>query len=158
MVKSSQYVDQALIRDLANLLTETNLSEIEVEQGQQLRIRVARHSSAVEQKQATAQPVIQQTADPASEFPSSDSLPHDPAKHPGILTSPMVGTAYHAPEPGAPPFVKLGSSVKTGQNLLIIEAMKTMNLITATRDGTVTKILFDDGQPVEYGEPLLIID
>ena len=82
----------------------------------------------------------------------------DPAKHPGVVTSPMVGTAYRAPEPGAKPFVDIGSKVKAGDTLLIIEAMKTMNQIPAPRAGTVTQILFEDGQPVEFGEPLMIIE
>ena len=90
--------------------------------------------------------------------PSPRPTPIDPAKHPGAVTSPMVGTAYRAPEPGAKPFVEVGSTVTAGQTLLIIEAMKTMNQIPAPRAGTVTQILVEDGQPVEYGEPLLIIE
>ncbi|MDI1344354.1 MAG: acetyl-CoA carboxylase, biotin carboxyl carrier protein, partial [Pseudolabrys sp.] len=82
----------------------------------------------------------------------------DPAKHPGVVTSPMVGTAYGAAEPGAKPFVEVGSTVKAGDTLLIIEAMKTMNQIPAPRGGTVTQVLFEDGQPVEFGEPLVIIE
>ena len=82
----------------------------------------------------------------------------DPAQHPGVVTSPMVGTAYRAPEPGAKPFIDVGSVVKAGDTLLIIEAMKTMNQIPAPRSGTVTQILFEDAQPVEFGEPLMIIE
>ena len=82
----------------------------------------------------------------------------DPAKHPGVVTSPMVGTAYRSPEPGAKPFVDVGSAVKAGETLLIIEAMKTMNQIPAPRAGTVVQILIEDGQPVEFGEPLMIIE
>jgi acetyl-CoA carboxylase biotin carboxyl carrier protein len=86
------------------------------------------------------------------------SAPLDPAKHPGVVTSPMVGTAYTGPEPGAKPYVEVGSRVKAGETLLIIEAMKTMNQIPAPRAGTVTQILFEDGRPVEFGEPLVIIE
>ena len=84
--------------------------------------------------------------------------PLDPAKHPGVVISPMVGTAYGSPEPGAKPFIEIGSQVKAGDTLLIIEAMKTMNQIPAPRAGTVIQILFEDGQPVEFGEPLVIIE
>ncbi|MGB8548003.1 MAG: biotin/lipoyl-containing protein, partial [Xanthobacteraceae bacterium] len=82
----------------------------------------------------------------------------DPAQHPGVVTSPMVGTAYRAPEPGAKPFIEVGSTVEAGATLLVIEAMKTMNQIPAPRSGTVVQILFEDAQPVEFGEPLLIIE
>lgn len=88
----------------------------------------------------------------------SVSKPIDPAKHPGVVKSPMVGTAYTAPEPGARPYIEVGAKVKSGETLLIIEAMKTMNQIPAPRGGTVTQILFEDGQPVEFGEPLVIIE
>jgi acetyl-CoA carboxylase biotin carboxyl carrier protein len=89
---------------------------------------------------------------------AADSGAIDPAKHPGVVTSPMVGTAYAAPEPGARPFVEVGSRVRTGDTLLIIEAMKTMNQIPSPRAGTVIQILIEDGQPVEFGEPLMIIE
>ena len=88
----------------------------------------------------------------------SAAAPLDPAKHPGVVISPMVGTAYGAPEPGAKPFIEIGSKVKVGDTLLIVEAMKTMNQIPAPRGGTVIQILFEDGQPVEFGEPLVIIE
>jgi acetyl-CoA carboxylase biotin carboxyl carrier protein len=94
----------------------------------------------------------------ASSVPQPDLSIIDHAKHPGVVTSPMVGTAYAAPEPGAKLFVEVGTNVKAGQTLLIVEAMKTMNQIPAPRDGTVTQILFEDGQPVEFGEPLMIIE
>jgi acetyl-CoA carboxylase biotin carboxyl carrier protein len=87
-----------------------------------------------------------------------DNAPIDPSKHPGVVISPMVGTAYASAEPGAKPFIDIGSRVKSGDTLLIIEAMKTMNQIPATRSGTVMQILFEDGQPVEFGEPLVIIE
>ena len=90
--------------------------------------------------------------------PQPVAAPLDPAKHPGVVNSPMVGTAYAAPEPGAKPFIEIGTQVKAGDTLLVVEAMKTMNQIPAPRAGTVTQILFEDGQPVEFGEPLVIIE
>ena len=147
-------VDHALILELTKLLDETGLTEIEIEQNGQ-RVRVAR--GAVAAAPATAAP--RATSAPAPQ-PVAESIakPMDPAKHPGVVTSPMVGTAYGAAEPGAKPFVEIGSTVKAGDTLLIIEAMKTMNQIPAPRGGTVTQVLFDDGQPVEFGEPLVIIE
>lgn len=136
-------VDHALILELTKLLDETGLTEIEIEQNGQ-RVRVARGAVA-------AAPAPQPVAE-------SIAKPLDPAKHPGVVTSPMVGTAYGAAEPGAKPFVEVGSTVKAGDTLLIIEAMKTMNQIPAPRGGTITQVLFDDGQPVEFGEPLVIIE
>jgi len=142
-------VDQSLIRDLAALLTETDLTEIEVEQDD-FRIRVAReraYSVAVPAPAPHApQPAAAPAAAPASKEPAA-----------GTVTSPMVGTAYHAPEPGAKPFVEVGSKVTVGQTLLIVEAMKTMNPIASPSVGTVVEILVEDGQPVEYGEPLIVI-
>jgi acetyl-CoA carboxylase biotin carboxyl carrier protein len=139
---------QRVVRALAALLDETGLTEIEVEQGG-LRVRVARQHAA-------------QPAHPAVTVPltAAASLPAgvDPAQHPGVVTSPMVGTAYRSPEPGAKPFIEVGSTVEAGATLLIIEAMKTMNQIPAPRSGTVVQILFEDAQPVEFGEPLLIIE
>ena len=98
------------------------------------------------------------TAIPAGFFNSPSPLPVDPAQHPGVVASPMVGTVYLAPEPGARPFVEVGTVVKIGEPLMIIEAMKTMNQIPAPRPGTVIQILVEDGQPVEYGQPLMIIE
>jgi acetyl-CoA carboxylase biotin carboxyl carrier protein len=148
--------EQDLIRELAKLLDETGLSEIEVER-EGVRVRVARQS--VTQVFAGAPshvPPIPAVA-PA---PAVTGVPlaTDPAKHPGVVASPMVGTAFRSPEPTAKPFVDIGSAVKAGDPLLIIEAMKTMNQIPAPRSGTVTQILFEDGQPVEYGESLMIIE
>lgn len=142
-------VDQELIRQLASLLKETDLSEIEIETGS-LKLRVARQVNQV------TVPIAAPAVAPAAAAPAAPA-PTD-ASHPGALTSPMVGTAYLAAEPGAAPFVTVGSKVTAGQTVLIIEAMKTMNHIPAQRAGTVTKILVDDGQPVEYGEPLVIIE
>jgi acetyl-CoA carboxylase biotin carboxyl carrier protein len=144
-------VDHALIHELTKLLDETGLTEIEIEQDGQ-RVRVARGTVA-----AAAAPVARAAA-PPQPIVESIARPIDPAKHPGAVTSPMVGTAYGAAEPGAKPFIEVGTLVKIGDTLLIIEAMKTMNQIPAPRAGTVTQVLFEDGQPVEFGEPLVIIE
>ena len=145
--------DSALIRELALLLDETSLSEIEIERAG-LRVRVARNISV-----AASVPVPVQPAAPASAAPTpAAAAAMDLAKHPGVVPSPMVGTAYWSPEPGAKPFIEIGSKVSQGQTLLIIEAMKTMNQIPSPRAGTVTQILVEDGQPVEFGEPLVIIE
>jgi acetyl-CoA carboxylase biotin carboxyl carrier protein len=144
--------DSALIRELALLLDETSLTEIEIERAG-LRLRVARNISI-----AASMPAGFQA--PAA-APAATAMPvavADIAKHPGVVPSPMVGTAYWASEPGAKPFIEVGSKVAIGQTLLIIEAMKTMNQIPSTRAGTVTQILVEDGQPVEFGEPLVIIE
>jgi acetyl-CoA carboxylase biotin carboxyl carrier protein len=142
--------DSALIRELALLLDETNLTEIEIERAG-LRVRVARNVSL----SASMPPSYQPAAAVAAPAPAAVA---DVAKHPGAVPSPMVGTAYWASEPGAKPFVEIGSKVSVGQTLLIIEAMKTMNQIPSPRAGTVTQILVEDGQPVEFGEPLVIIE
>ena len=152
MAERKSEIDHDLIRELAKLLEETGLTEIEIER-EGLRVRVGR-AGTVTPTTILAPPVLSAAAPPVG----SDSTPADPAKHPGLVTSPMVGTAYVGPEPGAPPFVDVGSKVIVGETLLIIEAMKTMNQIPAPRSGTVTKILIEDGQPVEFGEPLLIIE
>jgi acetyl-CoA carboxylase biotin carboxyl carrier protein len=143
--------DSALIRELALLLDETSLTEIEIERAG-LRVRVARNISiaaAMPAQDAAVVPV--QAASPTA---AGSGL----ANHPGVVPSPMVGTAYWAPEPGAKPFIEVGAKVAAGQTLLIIEAMKTMNQIPSPRAGTVTQILVEDGQPVEFGEPLVIIE
>lgn len=142
-------IDQALIRDLAQLLDETGLTEIEIEQNG-LRLRVARQGVAVH---AAAPSATMPVPVPAAPIPSAD-----PAARPGVVLSPMVGTAYRSAEPGAKPYVDIGSTVKAGETVLIIEAMKTMNQIPAPHGGTVVQILVEDGQPVEYGEPLMIIE
>ena len=147
--------EQDLIRELAKLLDETGLSEIEVER-EGLRVRVARQATThVVAAGGGHVPAIPAVA-PAPAATPVEVV--DPAKHPGVVTSPMVGTAYRAAEPTAKPFVDMGSVVKAGEPLLIIEAMKTMNQIPSPRAGTVTQILFEDGHPVEYGEPLMIIE
>lgn len=149
--KKLEGIDEALIRGLAALLNENNLSEIEIEQ-QGIRVRVARNltvSAAVGAPAALSMPFG---------VPAPGAAAALPEKHPGTVPSPMVGTAYRAPEPGAPSFVEIGSVVREGQTLLIVEAMKTMNQIPAPKAGKVVAILVENGQPVEYGEPLMIIE
>lgn len=147
--------EQDLIRDLATLLNEMGLSEIELEKSG-LKVRVARavHTTTA----ATPLVAPPQAATGGPETAGEAKSDTDPASHPGAVKSPMVGTAYRAPEPSAAPFVEIGSRVTEGQTLLIIEAMKTMNHIPAPRGGTVTQILFENGQPVEFGEVLVVIE
>ena len=143
-------VDKDVIRELAKLLDETGLTEIEFERSG-VRVRIARQVQSV--VAAAAPPAAAAAADAASSAPAGDL-----GKHPGIVPSPMVGTAYLAPEPGARPYVEVGSQVRAGQTVLIIEAMKTMNQIPSPRAGRVTQIIIGDGQPVEFGEPLMIVE
>ena len=152
--KDKTSVEQEAIRELAQLLNETGLSEIEIEKAG-LRIRVARNLTIA--ASATAAPAALATP-AAGAQPAAAAAPADAALHPGAVKSPMVGTAYRAPEPGAANFIEIGSRVSQGQTLLIIEAMKTMNHIPAPRAGTVSQILFENGQPVEFGEPLVVIE
>jgi acetyl-CoA carboxylase biotin carboxyl carrier protein len=149
--------DGALIRELALLLDETSLTEIEIERAG-LRVRVARNVSIAASVPVAAAPLGAATPSPTTAAASAAAVAADFSKHPGSVPSPMVGTAYWAPEPGAKPFIEVGSKVSAGQTLLIIEAMKTMNQIPSPRAGTVTQILVEDGQPVEFGEPLVIIE
>lgn len=150
--------DPKAIRELANILRETDLSEIELVE-KDSRLRVARVVT-------TAPQVVVQAAGPAAAAPAVAAAAAPPpviaeaeaAAHPGAITSPMVGVAYLAPEPGAAPFVQTGAKVAQGQTLLLIEAMKTFNQIKAPRAGTVTRILIETGTPVEFGEALLIIE
>ena len=150
-------IDQQLIRDLAGILDETKLTEIEVEQDD-VRIRVSRQPAAMQAYAPAAAPLQA----PAAQQPSapSGSLAAAPQAEvsKNAVPSPMVGTAYGAPAPGAKPFIEVGQQVREGQTLLIIEAMKTMNQIPSPRSGTVTAILFEDAQPVEFGEPLVVIE
>lgn len=147
-------VDQQLIRDLAGILNDTNLTEIEVELGD-LKVRVSRQSQAVH---AVAAPLPAFAAAPvaAAAQPAAAAATADPSKN--AVPSPMVGTAYLAPSPDAKAFIEVGQKVKEGQTLLIIEAMKTMNQIPSPRAGTVTAILIEDAQPVEYGMPLVVVE
>jgi acetyl-CoA carboxylase biotin carboxyl carrier protein len=160
--KDRDALDKGLIRDLAQLLNETGLTEIEIVKDD-LKVRVARHVAA---------PAAYAVGAPAAATPAAPSGPGaapgasasapapgpDPANHPGCVKSPMVGTAYRAPEPGAANFIDIGTRITQGQTLLIIEAMKTMNHIPAPRSGVVKEILIENGQPVEFGEPLVIIE
>lgn len=155
MADKKSGIDQTLIRDLANILRDTDLSEIEVEQDD-LRIRVSRNTTVVQ----AAAPVYAPVAAPAPVAAAAPvvAAPVSAKDNPNAVTSPMVGTAYLAPAPGARPFVEVGAQVKEGQTLLIVEAMKTMNQIPAPRSGKVTAILVENAQPVEFGEPLVVIE
>jgi acetyl-CoA carboxylase biotin carboxyl carrier protein len=147
--------DPEAIRELAKILRETDLSEIELVE-KDSRVRVARNVTVapVAMAAAPAPAVLATASAPVPVAPAEVDL----ASHPGAVTSPMVGVAYLSPEPGAQPFVQLGAKVSQGQTVLLIEAMKTFNQIRAPRSGTVTRILVENGTPVEYGEPLLIIE
>lgn len=151
--KSASTNDSELIRELATLLDETNLTEIEIERSG-MRVRVARNVSIA----AAVPAVAHAAAAPVNAAAAAPAAGSDISKHPGAVPSPMVGTAYWASEPGAKPFIDVGSKVKVGDTLMIIEAMKTMNQIPSPKAGTVTQILVEDGQPVEFGEPLVIIE
>jgi acetyl-CoA carboxylase biotin carboxyl carrier protein len=156
MAKASPF-DPDLVRDLATLLAETDLTEIEVEKGD-LRIRVARTitASVTVPMAAPASTPVPIPAPPPTLASAETGAKAGP--HPGAVISPMVGTAYRKPSPEAKNFVEIGSRVEVGDKLLLIEAMKTFNDIVAPRAGTVTAIFVEDGQPVEYGEPLLVIE
>ncbi|MGB2648532.1 MAG: acetyl-CoA carboxylase biotin carboxyl carrier protein [Pseudolabrys sp.] len=145
-------IDRDLIHELTALLDETGLTEIEIEQ-EGKRVRVARAAAISTVPSAAVR--VEVAPQPGAE---AAVKPIDPSKHPGVVISPMVGTAYAAPEPGGKPFIDIGGKVKAGDTLLIVEAMKTMNQIPAPRAGTVIQVLFEDGQPVEFGEPLVIIE
>jgi acetyl-CoA carboxylase biotin carboxyl carrier protein len=144
-------IDPSAIRELAKLLDETGLTEIEIETDGAF-IRVARNLGFAAAPRGRAEGIAAPTAI------ATGDIPIEPTKHPGLVSSPMVGTAYRGPAPGAKPFVDIGTPVKAGDTLIIIEAMKTMNQIPAPRSGTVVQILVEDGQPVEYGEPLMIVE
>jgi acetyl-CoA carboxylase biotin carboxyl carrier protein len=160
MASAKAPFDTEIVRELARLIGETDLSEIEVEKGD-LRIRVARQASV----QAYALPAAGPAAPPATAAPQAPGVPRapmaaaeKPEAHPGGVPSPMVGTAYRRPSPDAKAFVEVGSVVKAGDKILLVEAMKTFNDILAPRAGTVTAIFVEDKQPVEYGEILLVIE
>lgn len=155
-------VDTELLREIARLLGESDLTEIEVEKGD-LRIRAARTPAASPAQATIALPATAYAPAPAAPSPAAAARPAPapvvaPAEHADALKSPMVGTAYLRPAPDAKPFVEVGARVSAGDKLLLIEAMKTFNDIVAPRGGVVTAILVEDGQPVEYGEPLLVIE
>jgi acetyl-CoA carboxylase biotin carboxyl carrier protein len=152
-------VDTALVRELAALLDATQLTEIEVQDGER-RIRVVRKAAAAAAAYAPAAAPVRA---PAPSVTAGDATTPQPAgddfrSHPGTVKSPIVGTAYLTPEPGAAPFVSVGQTVKPGDTLLIIEAMKVMNPITAPKAGKVVRILIDSEAPVEYDEPLMVIE
>jgi acetyl-CoA carboxylase biotin carboxyl carrier protein len=149
--------EQALIRELATLLNETGLTEIEIEKSG-LKIRVTRHVQMTALAPAVAAPAAGTAAPAAPAAAPNPSAATETAPPAGAVKSPMVGTVYLAPEPGMPPFVDVGTQVSEGQTLLIIEAMKTMNHIPAPRAGTVRQILVENNQPIEYGEPLVVIE
>ncbi|SEM52136.1 biotin carboxyl carrier protein [Loktanella fryxellensis] len=159
--KTSQDSDVSFIQALAELLRANDLTELQVKrdyaENDSLNVRVSRH---VQMAPAPQQALIPAPAAPALSalMPAPMAVQNDPAAHPGAVTSPMVGTVYMAAEPGAAPFAQIGTVVKEGDTLLIIEAMKTMNHIPAPRSGTVKRILVEDGGPVEFGAPLMIIE
>jgi acetyl-CoA carboxylase biotin carboxyl carrier protein len=144
-------VDSALVRELAELLDSTRLTEIEVQDGDR-RIRVARNISM---SASAAQPGMAPSAPPA---PAADAAPVVAAPAAGTVRSPMVGTAYLAADPSSAPFVSVGAQIKAGDTLLIVEAMKVMNPITAPKAGTVKAVLVDNGQPVEFDQPLIVVE
>jgi acetyl-CoA carboxylase biotin carboxyl carrier protein len=148
--------DPELVRELAGLISETDLTEIEVEKGD-LRIRVARQITQTVHVPAPAPAAAAPAPTPLKAEPAPAAAAN-PKDHPGMVPSPMVGTAYRRSSPDSKPFIEIGSRVDVGDKLLLVEAMKTFNDIVAPHAGTVTAILFEDGQPVEYGEPLLIIE
>jgi acetyl-CoA carboxylase biotin carboxyl carrier protein len=161
--KTSHESDVSFIAALAELLRENDLTELQVKrdygENDSLNVRVSRQTQTIVQASAPA------AAAPAALAPAAPTAPaapaadmSDPSNHPGAVTSPMVGTVYMAPEPGAAPFATIGATVKEGDTILIIEAMKTMNHIPAPRAGTIKRILVEDGGPVEFGAPLVIIE
>ena len=165
MSKNTSEADVAFIQALAELLNQNDLTELSVKreygEDDSLEVRVVKQSNVVTVAAAAPAPVAYAAAPVAAAAPAPAAAPaaiEDPAQHPGAVTSPMVGTCYLAAEPGAAPFVTLGATVAEGQTVLIIEAMKTMNHIPAPKSGTVKRILVEDGTPVEYGAPLLIIE
>jgi len=162
--KKMPAIDAQLVRELAAVLAETGLTEIEIERGE-LRLRLARTatvspvmSPAMQTHVISSAPVPAPAPTPALAPPAAPAAAPNPADHPGAIPSPMVGTAYLAAEPGAAPFIKVGDTVNPGQTLMVVEAMKTFNPIPAPRGGKILAILVTDGQPVEFGEPLVILE
>ncbi len=162
MTKDTHDSDVAFIQALAELLNKNDLTELAVKreygENDRLDVRVSRQTQIVTMAAPAAAPAAAAPAASAAAPAVVAAAAEDPAQHPGAVTSPMVGTAYRSAEPGAQPFVQVGTAVKEGQTVLIIEAMKTMNHIPAPRAGTVKRILVEDGSPVEYGAPLMIIE
>ena len=157
----NEEIDTSLVRSLADILNDTDLTEIEVERGD-LKIRVAREVTVAAPVQYAAAPAAAAAPAPAAPAAAAAAMPSDPAtivaRSGEEVKSPMVGTAYLQPAPEAPPFVQPGDKVKKGQTLLIVEAMKTMNPIQSPRDGVVAEVLVGDAQPVEFGEPLVLLE
>ena len=165
MTKKDQDTDVEFIQALAELLRENDLTELQVKRDyggdKSLNVRVSRQTiiaASAPQQVIAAAPVTATVAAPASAAAAPEANSDDPAQHPGAVTSPMVGTVYLSAEPGAAPFITVGASITEGQTLLIVEAMKTMNQIPAPKSGKITRILVDDGAPVEFGSPLVIIE
>lgn len=162
MTKTNNEADVAFIEALAKLLRENDLTELQVKreygEDDSLNVRVSRVIQAAPVAQATVAAPSSVAPAPAAAPVQAASTPEDPASHPGAVTSPMVGTVYMQAEPGAPAFITVGQQINEGDTLLIVEAMKTMNHIPAPRSGTVKRILVEDGAPVEYGAPLVILE
>ncbi|WP_300061126.1 acetyl-CoA carboxylase biotin carboxyl carrier protein [uncultured Roseobacter sp.] len=167
MTKKNHDADVAFIQALAELLRENDLTELQVKRDygadDSLNVRVSRHMQhQVVTQMAAAAPApaahVEAAAAPSAPAPAAAESSEDPANHPGAVTSPMVGTVYMQPEPGAASFISVGASVNEGDTLLIVEAMKTMNHIPAPRGGTVKRILVEDGAAVEFGTPLVILE
>ncbi len=164
MTKTPHDSDVAFIQALAELLNQNDLAELSVKreygENDSLNVRVAKYAAPTAPAQAAPATVVTAAAPApaAGPAPAAAAPAGDPSTHPGVVPSPMVGTVYLAPEPGADPFITIGAQVREGQTVLIVEAMKTMNHIPAPRGGTVKRILVEDGTPVEYGAPLLIIE
>jgi len=160
MTDKKHDADVAFIEALAKLLRDNELTELQVKreygEDDSLNVRVSRMTQAA--PVAAPAPVAMTAVAPASPAAAASTAPEDPADHPGVVASPMVGTVYMQAEPGAPSFISVGQSINEGDTLLIVEAMKTMNHIPAPRSGTIKRILVEDGAPVEYGAPLLILE
>ncbi|MDM7930909.1 acetyl-CoA carboxylase biotin carboxyl carrier protein [Tabrizicola sp.] len=161
MSKQTTETDVAFISALAELLNRNDLTELSVKreygEDDSLEVRVVKQANVVTVAAAAPAPVVHQAPATAAAA-AAPAAPEDPAQHPGAVTSPMVGTIYLSPEPGSAAFVTVGATVSAGQTVLIIEAMKTMNHIPAPKSGVVKRILVEDGSPVEYGAPLMIIE
>jgi len=154
--RSRSPIDPQLVRELADILRETELSEIEVEHDD-LRLRIARQLTAAPAVQTVSVPAAAPAPAPVAAAPGAAPAAAEAAEKPGTVKSPMVGTAYLKPNPDAALFVRVGDAVKKGDTILLVEAMKTFNPITAEKAGTITDILVEDGQPVEYGEALFVL-
>ena len=162
MSKDTHEADVSFIKALAELLRENELTELEVKrdygEDDSLNVRVSRAAPQAAPVAAVAAPAAAPVAPAPAAPAAAETMPEDPAAHPGAVTSPMVGTVYMQPEPGAPSFISVGQQVREGDTLIIVEAMKTMNHIPSPRAGTVKRILVDDGSPVEFGAPLMVVE